>query len=280
MTNSKRSRTAQGVAAERTVLAEMGVLADPFARGMLTASMAAACSILRHLPRVREASVTLAGLAARVLWFDAQVASALDAGIEQIVVVGAGYDSRAWRLRRDRDRFFEVDHPTTQQDKLRRAPGPGPVYVAADLRTESAMKALSSGGLDTSRPALFVVEGVTMYLTEEVVRRHLGEMAQSSAIGSRLAVDFLPPRQGETSTSRRQRRIQRLARAGSGETFKLLVEPAQVVKLVTTSYWRVDEVTTMHDAALALVPQSAHLRTEAVSDQKTMVAAVIPGPTT
>ena len=70
---AKRSRTAQGVAAERAVLADMGVLADPFARGMLTPSMGAIFWIVHHWPyRVRARSVTLAGLAARVLWFDAQ----------------------------------------------------------------------------------------------------------------------------------------------------------------------------------------------------------------
>ncbi len=88
--------------AERAVLADMGVLADPFARGMLTPSMAATFWVVRRWPyRVRARSVTLAGLAARVLWFDEQVAKALDAGIGQIAVIGAGYDSRAWRFRRD-----------------------------------------------------------------------------------------------------------------------------------------------------------------------------------
>ncbi len=69
---------------------------------MLTPSMAATFWVVRRWPyRVRARSVTLAGLAARVLWFDEQVANALDAGIGQIAVIGAGYDSRAWRFRRD-----------------------------------------------------------------------------------------------------------------------------------------------------------------------------------
>jgi methyltransferase (TIGR00027 family) len=130
MSGMQRSRTAQGVAAERAVLTDMGVLDDHFARGMLTPGWAAFAVVVRRTPeRVRPWSVTRAGLAARVLWFDAQVASALDAGVEQVVVIGAGYDSRAWRFRGNGTRFFEVDHPTTQHDKMRRAPGPGPTYV-------------------------------------------------------------------------------------------------------------------------------------------------------
>ncbi|MBA2625656.1 MAG: class I SAM-dependent methyltransferase [Acidimicrobiia bacterium] len=50
---------------------------------------------------------------------------ALDAGIEQVAVIGAGYDRRAWRFHRDGVQFFELDHGATQQDKARRAPGRG-----------------------------------------------------------------------------------------------------------------------------------------------------------
>jgi O-methyltransferase involved in polyketide biosynthesis len=72
------------------------ILADPFARGMLNTSMAAIHWIVRRWPhQVPTLSVTLAGLAARVLWHDAQVTAALDVGVQQIAVIGVGYDSRA-----------------------------------------------------------------------------------------------------------------------------------------------------------------------------------------
>jgi methyltransferase (TIGR00027 family) len=275
--DSKPSRTAQGVAAERAVLTEMGVLADPFARAMLTTPMALACALACRSRVLRERSVTLAGLAARVLWFDVQVTNALDAGIEQVAIIGAGYDSRAWRLRRDGVQFFELDSRTTQNHKVRRAPGPGPIYVEADLRRDDAVDALLSEGLQPLRPVLFVVEGVTMYLTEDVVRFQFSQMAKSSGVGSRLAVDFLPPARSETAADRRQRRLQRITRAGSGEGFRLLVDGFQASGLVASAGWRVDEVTTMQEAANALLrPLSVHLRVESVSDRKTLVAAEMP----
>src|SRR5580704_10403160 len=139
MASSKRSRTAQGVVAERAVLTDMGVLADPFAVGMLTPSMRLTVSLLRHIPyKLRAGSVTLAGLAARVTWFDDQVTKALDTGIDQVAVIGAGYDSRAWRFGRPGVQFFELDHEGTQGDKIRQAPGPGPTYIEADLTEHSA----------------------------------------------------------------------------------------------------------------------------------------------
>jgi methyltransferase (TIGR00027 family) len=253
----------------------MGVIADPFARGMLVPSMAAIVWVLDHAPhRVRARSVTLAGLGARVLWHDAQVAKALDAGITQIAVIGAGYDSRAWRLRRDGVRFFELDHAATQRDKARRAPGPGPTYVEADLTTQAAAEALLAHGLDASRPALFVVEGVTMYLGEEVVRHQLSELARSSAVGSRLTVDFYPPPDAGTSQHHRQNRLQRLARAGSGETLRLVVDRSQAVELVEASGWDVDEATSALEAARALVPRESGLPVDAVNEHKTAVAGL------
>jgi methyltransferase (TIGR00027 family) len=272
---AKRSRTAQGVAAERALLADMGVLDDPFARGMLTPSMGAILWVVRHWPsRVRARSVTLAALAARVLWFDAQVAKALDAGIEQIAVIGAGYDSRAWRFRRDGVQFFELDHEATQKDKARRAPRPGPTYVEADLTTKGAAEALLEHGLDASRPALFVVEGVKMYLGEDVVRDQLGELGRSSAVGSRLAVDFYPPRDAGTSHDQRQLRLQRLARIGSGEAFRLALDRPQAVALVEATGWDVEEETSMRDAARALVPRESGLPVDAVSEHKALVAGL------
>jgi methyltransferase (TIGR00027 family) len=272
---TKRSRTAQGVAAERVLLTDMGVLADPFARRMLTPSMVAIVNVVQHLPtQVLARSLTLAGLAARVLWFDTQVTKALDADITQIAVIGAGYDSRAWRFRRDGVQFFELDHGATQQEKARRAPGSGPIYVAADLTTQDAGEALVEHGLDTSRPVLFVVEGVTMYLDEKIVRDQLGGLGKSSAVGSRLAVDFYPPRDAGTSLNHRQNRLQRLARFGSGETFRLTINLPEAVELVAGSGWEVVEETSLRESARSLVPSESGLPVDAVNEHKTLVAGL------
>ena len=272
---TQRSRTAQGVAAERALLTDMGVLADPFARRMLTPSMVAIVNVVQHLPtKVLARSVTLAGLAARLLWFDAQVTEALDADIKQIAVIGAGYDSRAWRFRREGVRFFELDHGATQQEKKRRAPSPAPIYVAADLTTQSAGETLVEHGLDTSLPVLFVVEGVTMYLDEKIVRDQLGGLGKSSAVGSRLAVDFYPPRDTGTSLNHRQNRLQHLARLGSGETLRLTIDRSEAVELVAGSGWDAIEETSLREAARSLVPSESGLPVNAVNEHKTLVAGL------
>ena len=113
-----------------------------------------------------------------------------------------------------------------------------------------------------------------MYLDEDVVRRQLEELARSSAVGSRLALDFYPPRDSGTSRNRRQLRYQRIARTGSGETIKLFVERPRAVELVESAGWTVDEVTSMRDAAHALVPRESGLPVDAISEHKTLIAAV------
>ena len=124
MPKRKRSRTAQGVAAERAVLNERGVLDDPYARDLLTPLWTGFVRIVRRWPEASQASlVTRAGLGARVLWHDARLNESLDAGIDQVAVIGAGYDTRTWRLGRDGVQFFELDHPTTQLDKIARMTG-------------------------------------------------------------------------------------------------------------------------------------------------------------
>lgn len=59
-------------------------------------------------------------LRARTAFFDRAVVSALDAGAEQVVIGGAGYDGRALRYARPGVRWYELDHPATQADKLER----------------------------------------------------------------------------------------------------------------------------------------------------------------
>lgn len=271
---AKPSRTARGVLAQRAVLTDMGVLADPFAHEMLTPSMAAIVRVVKRWPApFRSRSVTLAGYAARVLWFDAQVAEALDAGIEQVAVVGAGYDSRAWQFGRDGVQFFELDQGATQRDKIRRAPGPGPIYVEADLTKDDAAEALIEKGLDASRPVLFVVEGLTMYLTEQDVERQLCGLATSTAGGSRLAVEFLPPRTTGTARNRRQRLLQQAARAGSGETLRCLLDRPRAVALVEASGWDVQEAGGGPDVARAWLPAASGLPADAVNEHGSYLAA-------
>jgi methyltransferase (TIGR00027 family) len=218
-------------------------------------------------------AVTLAGLAARVAWMDDRIGTALDDGIGQVAIVGAGFDSRAWRLRREGVRWFELDHAVSQHEKRRVAPGPGPTFVEADLRTEDAVQRLVAGGLDPGRPAVFVFEGVTMYLDEGTLRRQFHRIAEDSPPGSRLLADFTPPPGSGTAQHTRQLWLQRLARGGSGERFRFTASPQDAAALVAGAGWTIDETTSLCDAARAFVPERSRLPVGAVNPDKTLLAA-------
>jgi methyltransferase (TIGR00027 family) len=276
MVAAKRSRTAQGVAAERAILSDMGVIDDPFSGTMLATPWKLFVHLVRRWPfGTPPWSVTRSGLAARVLWHDAQLTASLDADIRQVAVVGAGYDTRSWRFRRDGVVYFELDHPATQDDKRRRAPRPGPTYVEADLNRDDAGTALVRAGLDVSQPIHVIVEGVTMYLTADVVSGLFTSLAAVSADGSRMATDFSPPRHAGTARDRRLLLAQRFARVGSGEVFRLEVDRAQAAGLMAASGWDVDALSSVSEVALELVPDHFGLPLGAINEHKLLALATV-----
>ncbi len=191
-------------------------------------------------------------------------------------MIGAGYDSRAWRIRGDGAQYFELDQAATQQDKVGRAPPSGPVFVESDVTTGDTASSLLAHGFEPSQPALFVIEGVTMYLRQEDVQRLLDQLATISTGESRLVVDFYPPTAVGTAKDHRQLRLQRLARTGSSESFRLTLDRGQAVALVQNSGWDVDVVLGMREAARTLVPRASGLPVDAVNEHKTLVAARMP----
>ena len=203
------SSTAQSVAMARAHLTRLGVIDDPYAEAMLRLPWRVTAKALR-LPglRSRGTGPTFAYLAVRTLFFDAAIRNAIDEGVQRVVVVGAGYDSRAWRLARPGVDFIEIDHPETQADKRRRAPSGGPQYMPLDLAVQSIPPCPAG-----AKPAIAVVEGVTMYLGEQQVARLLGSLA---APGNRLVVNF-GVGGGKTRPSRR---AVRAAASAGGEAFR------------------------------------------------------------
>jgi methyltransferase (TIGR00027 family) len=135
----------------------------------------------------------------RTRYFDDLLAARVADGLEQLVIMGAGFDTRAYRfhdLLRGA-RVFEVDHPSTRELKLERvaaALGSVPddvVYVPADLDSEDPGEPLIDRGYDPGAVTLFILEGVIMYLQPDSVDRVLRFMARGSGPGSTIAFNYL-----------------------------------------------------------------------------------------
>jgi methyltransferase (TIGR00027 family) len=112
-------------------------------------------------------------------------------GVDQVVILGAGFDTRAYRLSSlSGATVFEVDLPAIQELKRTRLRGVTPTarevrFVPVDLGRDSVSDALAAAGLDVTRRVVFVWEGVTQYLTEDAVRStlsYVGSAAPESAI--------------------------------------------------------------------------------------------------
>jgi methyltransferase (TIGR00027 family) len=156
--------------------------------------------LTRYVPRIYRypyegVAVMAHHAAARTSFYDAVVAGRPDA-IEQLVVLGAGLDTRAHRLpARAALRCFEVDTPKTQAFKLEMShragiEAPAVTYVSADFSKESWLDRLVAAGFDPKKATLFTWESVCMYLDGEAVERTLRTIA-STAPGSIVAFDYL-----------------------------------------------------------------------------------------
>ena len=136
-------------------------------------------------------------LALRVAYLDRLVGTAVDQlSVRQVVILGAGYDTRAARLPRAGVRFFEVDHPATQTakreqlGKLAGYPVDNATYVSCDFEHEDPIARLVANGFVATEPALVIWEGVVMYLTEVAVRATAARLATLDP-RSLIAFDFV-----------------------------------------------------------------------------------------
>lgn len=127
----------------------------------------------------------------RKLAIEAEVQKALASGAGRVVVIGAGFDTLAWRLHREFPgvQWIEVDHPATQAIKVRSlGQAPNLKYLAHDLVSPRPLSQMLDEG---SVPTVIVIEGVTMYLTKEKVAELLKDSAQLAGTEGRVILTFM-----------------------------------------------------------------------------------------
>ena len=146
--------------------------------------------------RIEMARTMADMMALRTRAIDAAVHDAIVEGAKQLIILGAGYDGRAWRMPELAGvNVFEVDHPATQREKrahvgeLPRAPGMVN-FVPIDFEHASLSAALDRAGHDSSSPTCWIWEGVVMYLTPDAMRTTLRDIAGRSTPGSTLIVNY------------------------------------------------------------------------------------------
>jgi methyltransferase (TIGR00027 family) len=135
---------------------------------------------------------------ARTQFIDSQLRSALSDGVEQIVILGAGYDTRAIRFARELGSLpvFEIDLESTQRAKRHLLakqgikPGASIHFVAHDFTQGDLLDSLVREGFHPHGKTFFIWEGVTYYLPEANVLDVLDRLMSQAAPGSRMAFDY------------------------------------------------------------------------------------------
>ncbi len=206
MRQNQSSLTAMGIAVLRA--AEMDkpvderICSDPLARRFIPAWFFHFMKLFLSTGYAELRGTGIVGfILARCRYMDDMLSDTLEQGLQQLVILGAGFDSRAYRFERLKEgvRVFEVDHPATQQAKLKKlasilGPGclPGYItFVPVDFTCQTLDARLPECGYSERLKTLFIWEGVTMYLDASVVDATLAFVSHHSAPGSAIVFDYM-----------------------------------------------------------------------------------------
>ena len=207
MKAARPSRTAHLVAHGRAMadagLSHIPNFQDPTARAFLNqrgkrslANAERAAKGRKRSTRLEMARVMADMMGLRTAAIDAAVRDSIASGVRQLVILGAGYDGRAWRMSELTGvKVFEVDHPATQGEKRAHVPELPPAkgdvtFVTINFERESLGPVLERAGHDRSSPTCWIWEGVVMYLTRDAMRATLADIASRSVPGSTLIVNY------------------------------------------------------------------------------------------
>ncbi|MBI5459481.1 class I SAM-dependent methyltransferase [Methanobacterium sp.] len=137
---------------------------------------------------------------ARVRYFDDIVKESIGDGLQQLVILGAGYDTRSYRIEGldEKVKVFEVDHPNTQNFKkekiieIFRSLPDHVTYVPIDFETQQLGQMLFENGYNESLKTLFIMEGLIMYIPPEAVDETLNFIVNKSGKDSQIIFDYYP----------------------------------------------------------------------------------------
>ena len=212
--------------------------------------------------------------AARKALIESQVRRALAEGARQVVVIGGGFDTLAYRLHRELPsaRFFELDHPATSWGKRRSLSRHGSVGAnlsasPVDLAQTPLPSALEQARVSRGLPSVVIVEGVSMYLARETVAELVAAVDEYFASDLTLATTFMVP------DAQGQRRFHNGSPAlGAwlrlvGEPFCTAYSPAEWLSLLAERHFTVAELWDHEGLRRDVLPEPLRARPLAIGEQ-------------
>ena len=241
-------------ARERHRAPAVRIVDDPYAHLFLSTVGRAAAEAARLRGPVTRALERLApGVTTFVLcrhrFIDDRLHAALAAGVEQVLVLGAGYDTRAYRFARELAGrpVFELDHPATSRRKVdilrrnaSRLPDARVVHVEIDFERDPLARLLADAGFATGARTFVIWEGVAPYLSRGAVQATLLALADLCGRRSELVLDLwhLPDGNDVMALARRVG-AQLIALVGEPVTFA--IHPDDAVHLLGGTGWSVED---------------------------------------
>jgi methyltransferase (TIGR00027 family) len=185
--------------------------------------------------RERQFPGVMGNLLCRTRFIDDMLSVALKEGLDQVVILGAGFDSRAYRIPNiNGTQVFEVDHPATQarkEERLQQILGnipPHVTFVPIDFDKEKLEDVMTTAGFQTGAKTFFIWEGVTQYITAEAVDATFRYISRFAAPGSGIVFTYI--KQGIVEGSDRSEVDQKVVTFAErlGMPWIFGIEPAQI----------------------------------------------------
>jgi len=238
MKPNEPSRTALIPARHRAahqVLDHGSILRDPFAMKVLGEDES---DVLRYASEHPLASIGRLFTAARSRIAEDALSEAVERGIRQLVILGAGLDTFALRNPHGAReiRIYEVDHPATQTWKRQRltdaqlAVPPWLVLVPVDFEQDDLREKLAGAGFQQNAPAFFTWLGVVPYLTEDAIGSTLDDIA--SIPNSEVVFDYIEPSDAFSEDMRKLLKERTKQLEDSGEPWASRFDPAGMAAIL------------------------------------------------
>lgn len=180
-------------------------------------------------------------LIARVRFFDDSVKDSISKGFTQIVIIGAGYDTRAYRIEGiSKVRVFELDLPDIQnrkKSKIQEIFGslpPQVTYIPVDLSITSLKTALTGSDFDFRQKTLYLLEGLILYIPPEQVKELFSSIVSQSTQGSAVLFDSIDGDIIDGSDQSAYAMNLRDQMSRLGETFKFGIRKGEEEKYMRT----------------------------------------------
>ena len=249
MKQQQSSTTAEGMALVRAIEAsrpeDRRICYDPIARSLVNPISVFLSKLVIDSGIYDRFFAPGAGaiefITARERYIDDFLKTCLSEGLDQVVILGAGFDTRAYRVAGiEHMQVFEIDHPATQEVKLKRLkqvidPLPDHVtFIPVDFNTQTLDERLLASSYNEQEKTLFIWQGVIMYLTPQGVDSTLSFITNHSGPGSAVIFDYF---YNETLRDMKMKTARRITRV-IGERLIFGIDEGQIEPFLTLRGFR------------------------------------------